>query len=103
MVQVAFQMSGNMWDKRAYNNLTAIIINYICYDIYIYELLLGTWNKAIVKALFYTITSFVLLYFTIEDYKGWNTIPQLHSSTVYKLSIVLTFLFFSFILRGKIE
>jgi hypothetical protein len=92
-----------MWDKKAIINLCVIGISYACYNLYLYELFWGEWNKALAKAFFYSITAVTLLWFTYWDYKGHETIPQLHSSTVYKLSLVVTFILFNLTLTGKLN
>lgn len=87
-------------DRAAIYNLIALILNYIGYNFYLYELFWGGWDKVTTKSFFYLITGAVLLWFTIGEWKGWNTVQQLHTSVVYKLTLVITFWSFFLILRG---
>ncbi len=92
-----------MRDRRAFNNLIAIIINYSVYNFYVIVLFFKIWNFALARAVFYLTTALIMLYFAFEDYAGYTTIPQKHTSLIYKLSLVITFLFFTFILNGNIN
>lgn len=87
-------------DNQAIYNMLMLIGNYIAYNFYLYELFWGDWEKIKTKAFFYLITGSVLLWFTIGDWRGWNTIQQLHTSLVYKITLILTFWSFVVILRG---
>lgn len=78
------------------------MINYVIYNFYIIILFWNLWNFVLARGVFYLTTAVILGYFALEDYAGYNTIPQKHTSLIYKLSLVVTFLFFTFILNGKI-
>lgn len=90
-----------MKDERAIGNMVVLIVNYIAYNFYLYELFWGNWEAIKCRAFFYFINGCALSWFTIGDWKGWTTVQQLHTSIMYKLSLIITFFSFLLILRGK--
>lgn len=89
-------------DKRAIFGFTVLIISVGVYNLYLYELLWGTWEKREAKALFYLITAFVLLYLLIEDLTKKGSITNFQITVICKCSLIINFLLFSLILYGSI-
>lgn len=90
-------------DIRGIINFIVLISQFIIYDIYLVELFWGDINKVIVKAIYYFSTASILLYFTFDEMKGYNTLLQYNIKIVYNLCLVSTFYLFVFILDFSIK
>jgi len=91
-------------DSRGILSLLVTSVNYGVYSFYLYELFLGTYDKAEAKGIYYLVTFFALVYFILDEiiYCGYNTFLQYNSKIAYFILLAINFLLFYFTLTGKI-
>ena len=97
------QPACQMWDKRSITSFIIFIVNYLVYNLYLYEMFWGTWNIVYTKGLFYLATAIVMLYFIIDEMRNYYFLMQYHIKIAYFLSLILTFILFYLILAYKLK
>ena len=92
-----------MWDKRSIWSLSMMILNYIIYNFYLYEMFYGMWNIICIKGIFYLTTALIMLYFVFDEMRNYTYLIQYQIKIAYFLSLILTFILFFLILSYKLK
>lgn len=88
-----------MWDKRLILCILALVCYSFCMNTYFFQLFWGSWSKIHAKCLYYTCTSVIVLFFILDDLRGYSCTLHFKMNIITKLLVLTNFILFTIILN----